>query len=116
MGGHIPESNSVGKVYVDSIKSSSIRKLAEDLFEFFVEAKNFGSLLSPEPKNFSELIQYLADDNSAKTKRSAQNLLPMIQAYEMLTRRYDIVATNPPYLASSAMNELLKDCGQISDA
>lgn len=105
----IPESNSVGKVYVDSIKSSSIRKLAEDLFEFFVEAKNFGSLLSPEPKNFSELIQYLADDNSAKTKRSAQNLLPMIQAYEMLTRRYDIVATNPPYLASSAMNELLKD-------
>lgn len=104
----IPESNSLGKTYIESIKEPTTREQARKLFNFFVDAKNFGSLLMPTVEDFSVLRSYLAKDKSVSAIRRHEFLEPMISTYEMLARRYDVVATNPPYLTNAAMNELLR--------
>lgn len=119
----IPESNSVGKTYVDNISDLTARAEAQALFDFFVEAKNFGSLLTPPHQTFTNLKKFLSAEQatlstskskisskiSSATLRRQQVLQPMLDVYEMLADHYDIVVTNPPYLASGAMNQLLKD-------
>lgn len=104
----IPESNSLGKTYINSINDPASRNLAQQLFDFFVDAKNFGSLLSPATQDLSALQAYCSADNSPSGARRRHFLEPMIIVYDMLARSYDVVATNPPYLNHAAMNELLK--------
>lgn len=103
----IPESNDLGKRQLSRISDPDCFAEAEDLFNFFVEAKNLGSLLvTRSPAAFPKLSRYLQDRSEDTTLNPLRDLLC---AYNLLSQKYDVIATNPPYINHRSMNQILKD-------
>ncbi|MDZ4252280.1 MAG: DNA methyltransferase, partial [Sulfuritalea sp.] len=91
------------------------------LYALFQKAPELGSLIDPMAATRGDLLdahweelesrleQALAqkgDDQEIEARVAAQG---MVQASRILTRRYHLVITNPPYLGSSQHGEVLKD-------
>ncbi len=103
----IPESNDIGKQQLSRISDPSCFTEAEELFNFFVEAKNLGSLLLPRSSvTFPKLSRYLQDRSTDTTLNPLHDLL---RAHDLLSQKYNIVVTNPPYINHRSMNQILKD-------
>lgn len=95
--------------------------LARRLWQAFTDAKTLGSLV-PVVLTLDELTRLrnrLADMDAASTmgSLSAQAYIgqildtfaPLIKLAEILTQKYDVVITNPPYMGSSNMSKPLSD-------
>lgn len=68
------------------------------------DAKEYGSILRISPVNFSALYTRLAavEKEGSFDALAVQNtVLPLVQVAEVLSRQYDVVVTNPPYLGSA---------------
>ena len=95
--------------------------IARRLWQSFTDAKTLGSLV-PVDLTLDELDKLrnrLADMDAASTmgSLSAQAYIgqildtfaPLIELAEVLTQKYDVVITNPPYMGSSNMDKTLSD-------
>jgi len=89
---------------------------ADYLIHAFKNAKEYGSLLKIEKRNYSNLQDYIDKLNMERMTDLFTNawlmkitkIIPdLIKQAEILCRKYDIVVTNPPYL--NKMNGKLKD-------
>lgn len=95
--------------------------LARRLWQAFTDAKTFGSLV-PVDLTLEELAQLrnrLADMDAASTMGSLsaqaytgqilETFAPLLELADILTQKYDVVITNPPYMGSSNMDKTLSD-------
>ena len=76
------------------------------------DAKEYGSILRISPVNFSALYARLAavEKEGSFDALAVQNtVLPLVQVAEVLSQKYDVVVTNPPYMGSSGMSAKLSD-------
>lgn len=99
----IPESNTSGSAILNTIDDDEARMEALELFEFFDNAKELGSLLTPPQKTFTKLTKLTAND-----ARVAEFFKPMLEVSQILKQTYHVVATNPPYINTNLMNSYLK--------
>lgn len=87
------------------------------LFNTFIGAKNFGSILCPEIANFEKYLYKIT-----KLQKFGEWTLENFEVYEqlgviekiimqakILCSRYDVVITNPPYMGAKGMNPELSD-------
>lgn len=83
-----------------------IRSILADLRD----TKEYGSLISVNPVNFSALYRRLdsiACDSHILKESALCTLRPIVQAAETLVLKYDAVVTNPPYMGSKFMSDKL---------
>ncbi|ATD55570.1 BREX-1 system adenine-specific DNA-methyltransferase PglX [Clostridium chauvoei] len=113
----IQESNSINKEVIDYFvgKNKDLRKDVEYLIEIFTDAKEYGSILEVEEVNFYALKQRLKeiedDDNlmfGDYRKMLLEKLPIMIKQAEIMSIKYDLCVTNPPYMGNRNMNEKIK--------
>jgi len=102
----IQETNNIG--YFDKQKYPEMSKV----FDTLIDAKNYGSMLRISDIDFfkvkEEFIKYSKDpaiESFFNTETPAQ----IIKQVEIMTRKYDCVITNPPYMGSKGMNPELRD-------
>lgn len=77
-----------------------------------VDAKEFGSILQIKPVDFDALyarFNEIIDDVDLYRESVLTELLPVVRVAEVLSNRYDIVITNPPYMGNSGMSAKLSD-------
>ncbi|MFK7848526.1 MAG: BREX-1 system adenine-specific DNA-methyltransferase PglX [Rhodothermales bacterium] len=100
--------------------TSYMNEVGRDLFSLelretldqFVDAKNFGSLITPKLKDVSEIKRVLSSKNFEgnlflrKTHESVRSILNMA---EYLSPQYHVVVANPPYMGGKGMNGKLGD-------
>lgn len=85
-----------------------------ELLELFQQGKTYGSLISIPEKLVTKLPLLVALAKSKLVKGdifervTADNLVPIVQQAMSLSRRYDCVVTNPPYMGGNAMNSTVK--------
>jgi hypothetical protein len=84
------------------------------LLDIFKQAKTLGSLIQIPSKLSAKLpvIEKRLDDvlkHGNLTHSSAHVIKPLLQQARFLSRQYDAVAANPPYMGMGAMNGVLKD-------
>ena len=75
-------------------------------------AKEYGSILRISPVNFSRLYARLAaveKEGSFDALAVQSTVLPLVQVAEVLSRQYDVVVTNPPYMGSGNMDARLSE-------
>ena len=68
------------------------------------DAKEYGSILNITPVDFAALyarFDEVRDDINMSKESVLNNLLPLIQVAEILAQKYDVVCTNPPYMATA---------------
>ncbi len=118
----IQESNNINRAHLkylgagmDDFEVNTARVQLEGLLDTLRDAKEYGSILKVENYNWELLRQYVsaADAGEQVTLDSAGlevtvvQLRTLIDIAETMERKYDAVITNPPYMASSGMNETL---------
>ncbi|MDD6119379.1 MAG: BREX-1 system adenine-specific DNA-methyltransferase PglX [Selenomonadaceae bacterium] len=87
-----------------------------DLLAQFRDAKEYGSLLTPEAPSPDLLARWEKFKNEADLNlllaswiASVDEILPqLVQQAEMLAKKYEIVATNPPYLSGGMETKLVR--------
>ena len=104
----IQESNGIGSVIRHEVKADTqMNDISKYLFGAFLDAKELGSIITVEPKDYDGYIAYLdgCDRQGQLTMDDTdwlQNTRPMLKALarqaKVLAAKYPVVCTNPPYL------------------
>jgi len=99
----VPDSNGISEdvlqVFVgdDSFREKDIKSICEELRD----GKEYGSLLACSKHDYDSLyarIDELNNNIGLFNKMAVESLLPLIMVSEILSKKYTVVATNPPYL------------------
>ena len=86
----------------DSMVSGSLRQFVKQ-FQF---ADTYGSLMTvTAPAGLDEMV----DAFRPTFGLDVAQLKAMVKLYRILSQKYDVVCTNPPYMGSSGMNAVLSD-------
>lgn len=86
----------------DSMVSGSLRQFVKQ-FQF---ADTYGSLMTvTAPAGLDEMV----DAFRPTFGLSVRQLEMMMRIYKIISQKYDVVCTNPPYMGSSGMNAVLSD-------
>ncbi len=104
----IQESNSISYSIIDNIKTEHNKEYTKYLIDNFQNAKEIGSLLILENNDYSDLIEEIANDNTIFGIELREKILPIIKEANLLTNKYDVVVTNPPYMNFSSFSSYLK--------
>lgn len=104
----IKESNRMGAVVRDGLTTDAeMNAISRYLVDAFRDAKELGSIITAEPKDYDGYMAYLdgCDGQGQITMEDAdwlQNTRPMLKALarqaKVLAAKYPVVCTNPPYL------------------
>ena len=104
----IKESNGMGAAVQDGLTTDvEMNAISRYLMDTFRDAKELGSIITVEPKDYDGYVAYLdgCDGQGQLTMDDAdwlQNTRPMLKALarqaKVLAAKYPVVCTNPPYL------------------
>ena len=89
----------------DSKLKEAITTIKDELYD----AKEYGSILTITPQDWDMLYARLEEVKGEATMygEAIENLRPLIQVAQVLSQKYDVVVTNPPYMGSANMNAKL---------
>lgn len=89
----------------DSKLKEAITTIKDELYD----AKEYGSILTITPQDWDMLYVRLEEVKGEATMygEAIENLRPLIQVAQVLSQKYDVVVTNPPYMGSANMNAKL---------
>jgi len=110
----IVESNGLDRSTIDYFTNND-PKLIKDfgtLVDELRDAKEYGSILNISQVDFAALyarIDEVRDDISIFREVVLNSYLPLIQVAEVMARKYDVVVTNPPYMAVSNAGTKVND-------
>lgn len=102
----IRESNGIQTMTIEYFHKND-PKLKTDIESIVTEmrdAKEYGSILNITPVDFAGLyarFDEIREDINMMQMSALDELLPLVKCAEVLTQKYDVVVTNPPYMAVS---------------
>lgn len=101
--------------YVAEGKKQISQELAL-LRKCFDNAKEYGSILEAPTLNYDELLAHIESIESRNVNNIFEviyrhevndKLIPLVKQARVLTKKYSVVATNPPYMGADGMSEKL---------
>lgn len=105
----IQESNTISESIIDYVNNDTHKGYVSELMKQFRNAKEFGSLISLENIDYTDLIEKIKNDNTIFGIELREKIIPLIKNAQLLSKKYNIVITNPPYMNNSLMNKELKN-------
>ena len=110
----IRESNNVDPHLVEFFANGNeeLKSAINTILAEMTDAKEYGSLIKISVKDFAPLYARFAEiENGDELNRdpALEILLPIVRCAELLSRQYDAVVTNPPYMGGSGMDKTLSD-------
>jgi len=91
---------------------------ANYLIDTFRDAKEYGAILNVEPMDYDGLLECI-EEYKAKSELNVHNqswlrnqydlMIDLIKQAKIMSQKYDVVVTNPPYMGSSNMNAKLSN-------
>ena len=110
----IRESNGIQAMTIEYFHNND-PKLKADIERIVTEmrdAKEYGSILNITPVDFAGLyarFDEIREDIDMIQKPALEELLPLVKCAELLAQKYDVVVTNPPYMAVSNAGAKVND-------
>lgn len=89
---------------------AGLKKSMDNLIEQMFDAEEYGSILKIHNVDFNlifERFEKIESEISLYKNSVFNSLYPFVSIAYMLTRKYDAVITNPPYMGASGMNTKL---------
>ncbi len=104
----IVESNRININILENLKTEDAKNKAKYLLESFIDAKEIGSLLKLEYKDYSILRNEILENKTIWGLELNDKILPLIIIANILTTKFEVVVTNPPYMNVNSMSNKLK--------
>lgn len=93
--------------------NKELKEAIESIINDMEDAKEYGSIAIVNPVDFKSLYQRFDEIKSEEITLDRlvilDELLPIVELAEVLSSKYDVVVTNPPYMGSSGMNPKLSN-------
>ena len=113
----IEETNSISEEFIEELvlQDKTIEADLKYLMTSFYDAREYGSILDIKNINFNKILRVVSNFesnnnlNKFKYQSDIQILKNILNQSIILSKKYDIVITNPPYMGNSGMNPNLKD-------
>ena len=113
----IEETNSISEEFIDELISQdkTYEKEWNYIYNFFKDAKVFGSILTFKKINYDKinevLLNFESNRNLIKFKYLKEiNLMKnILNQAKFLSNKYDVSITNPPYMGNKGMSDKLKE-------
>lgn len=110
----IRESNNVDPHLVEFFANGNeeLESAINTILAEMTDAKEYGSLIKISIKDFVPLYARFTEiENGGELNRdpALEILLPIVRCADLLSRQYDAVVTNPPYMGGSGMDKTLSD-------
>ena len=105
----IQESNNISRAILKIFNSEEIRQKVQNILECFIDAKEVGSLINIDPFNFKSIEKIINESISIFDYELKAKLLPLLKCASILSKKYDVVVTNPPYMGNTYMAKNIKD-------
>ena len=110
----IVESNDIDAFARDYFTNndSKLKSALDSIINDLRDAKEYGSILTVAPVDFAALyvrVEEVKEDVNLHREAVFTIILPLIRVAEVLSRQYDVVVTNPPYMGSSNMDARLSE-------
>lgn len=114
----IQESNDIPKEAVDYFAGGdeNLKKDFQYLINVFHDAKEYGSILDVQPVDFAALEKRLEEIReqgvgdlftAAYRKAVLEKVPALIKQARIMSEKYDVVCTNPPYMGNKSMSQKL---------
>ncbi|MGI6330048.1 MAG: BREX-1 system adenine-specific DNA-methyltransferase PglX [Bacilli bacterium] len=104
----IQESNDINEVYLYDIRSNETNEIIDYVLDVFKDAKEYGSILKVDKKDYQLVIDKIKITNNVFSELYKLEFIPLLKQAILLSKKYDVVVTNPPYMGSRNMNNNLK--------
>ncbi len=114
----IHESNGISEISINKVVSESAEtSVAKYLINTFHDAKEYGSVIDVESKDYDALKKTLvawkqnhdATLENVLVESDVDDLIPLCQIAKVMSAKYDVVVTNPPYMGSGGMSDKLSN-------
>ena len=110
----IPESNNIDKFVLDDFigGNEAIKENISSILSDMYDAKEYGSIINVTPVDFDCLYAQINEKiNSIGmfTTNIKTDVLVLVKVAEILSQKYDVVVTNPPYMGASGMGAKLSE-------
>ena len=110
----IAESNHVDSFALEYFCNgdAKLKKAMDTIIKELHDAKEYGSILTVTPQDWSALyarFTEIEEDIHISREAALSGLLPLVQTAEALAQKYDVVVTNPPYMAVSNAGAKVND-------
>ena len=105
----IQESSKINDLVISNLLDKEAQDNAIYLLDTFSDAKEIGSLQVMEDKDYTVLEKALTDDDTIFGIELREKMLPLIKQANILSKKFDVVVTNPPYMNNSVMSANLKN-------
>ena len=112
------ESNDINKEIIDFISNGN-NKIKDELdliYNSFLDAREYGSLIEAPKIDYNEIKNRLSEIENTdfynlfdelKKEEIKNKFYYVIKKSEILSKKYEVVTTNPPYMGSSMMDSKL---------
>lgn len=112
------ESNDINKEIIDFISNGNdkIKDELDLIYNLFLDAREYGSLIEAPKIDYNEIKNRLSEIENTdfynlfdelKKEEIKNKFYYVIKTSEILSKKYEVVTTNPPYMGSSMMNSKL---------
>lgn len=111
----IKESNFLVDSWQKISDDEKFREIFQTVVDTFIDAKEYGSILNVSDADYDYALSVIDDfEQSVPVDFEAQilrgktdDIRALVNQAKLLSQKYDVVVTNPPYMGSSGMNEKL---------
>lgn len=103
----IQESNKIQSISFDELKNDDTAEMVEYIQEVFKDAKEYGTIIDVKKYDYNIIRDKANQINNLLSVEISTKIVPLIEQATLLSEKYDIVVTNPPYMGNKGMSEKL---------
>lgn len=103
----IQESNNVNQDLLHDIYNENNKEIVNYVLDSFKDAKEYGSILSIEHLDYNSVVDIINKVENIFSFELNNKVMPLFKQAIILSNKYDVVVTNPPYMGSRGMDTKL---------
>ena len=100
----IQESNNISETILNEIRDEQNKEIINYIINKFMDAKEYGSIIEVESMDYKFIIDKINQVENIFSIELKNTILPLIKQAILLSEKYDVVVTNPPYMGNKGMS------------
>ena len=105
----ISESNKISQNAITELQEHCNKDIIQYIINIYKDAKQYGTLIRVKDSNYDEIISAVKSINNIFGIELQDRFIPLLQQSKVLSQKYDLIITNPPYMGSKGLNDNLRD-------
>lgn len=105
----ISESNKISQSALIELQDYCNKEIIQYIISIYRDAKEYGTLIRVRDNDYEKIISEVKNINNIFRIELQDKFIPLLEQSKILSKKYDLIITNPPYMGSKGLNNNLRD-------